>query len=225
MWRVTALTQNPQKPMKEPSKQQHKTIFPLFSPLSRPKMTYVFPILYFIGYAILHSLLAMDRVKALLHSIISPRYYRLLYSTLSTILLIPLYYLPWPHGALYHIPAPWAWVLHAIQIMSFIGFWWTIRHTDTAAFLGWAYLKGSCKANTQLITSGPYRLCRHPLYFFGTLIFVAHPHMSHALALITLWLLLYFWIGSYIEERRLVQQFGDPYLQYQATTPRLIPFT
>lgn len=187
-------------------------------------MTYVFPTLYLIGYAILHSLLAMDRVKTLLHPIISARYYRLIYSILSTLLLIPLYYLPWPHGTLYHIEAPWALVLHGIQIIGLVGFWWATRHTDMGDFLGWAHLKGSCEANAKLITTGPYRLCRHPLYLFGSLIFVAHPQMSHTLALITLWLLLYFWIGSYIEERRLVQQFGDPYLQYQATTPRLIPF-
>jgi len=173
----------------------------------------------------LHSLLAMDRVKTVLHPIISPRYYRLLYSLLSTFLLIPLFYLPWPQGTVYQIASPWSLVCHALQIIGILGFGWSARHTNLGVFLGWPPPKHTHQSNTALVTSGPYKLCRHPLYFFGSLIFVAHPQMSHTLALITLWMVLYFWIGSYIEERRLVQQFGDQYIQYQTSTPRLIPFT
>jgi protein-S-isoprenylcysteine O-methyltransferase Ste14 len=35
---------------------------------------------------------------------------------------------------------------------------------------------------------------------------------------------LYFWIGSYFEEKKMVREFGDSYLPYQKKTPRFFPF-
>lgn len=184
-------------------------------------MTYL--ILYLLFYTILHSILAMDRVKAHLYRLIPQRYYRLIYSILSTILLIPIPFLPWPSGTFYHIFTPLSNLFRLIQLAGVLCFLWTLRHTALGDFLGWAHLKPS-PLQTELITTGPYRLCRHPLYFFGSLIFVAHPHMSHAHLILTLWLVLYFWIGSYFEERRLLRQFGHTYQTYQETIPRFIPF-
>ena len=165
----------------------------------------------------------MDRVKTHLYRLVPHRYYRLTYSILSIILLIPIGFLPWPSGLLYHLTAPMAYLLHLIQLMGLIGFVWTLRHTAMGDFLGWAHLKKTSRP-AQLITTGPYRLCRHPLYFFGSLPFIAHPQMAASHLILTLWIVFYFWIGTYIEEKRLIHQFGDIYLLYQSNTPRLIPF-
>ena len=186
-------------------------------------MTDLIPILYLLAYTLQHSILAMDRVKAKLYAIIPQRYYRLTYTALSIALLAPIPLITWPSGTLYHIQSPLSYLLHLIQLTGCLGFLWTIHHTAMGDFLGWAHLKESPQ-NTPLITNGPYRLCRHPLYFFGSLIFIAHPHMTQSHLIFTLWILSYFWIGSYIEEKRLVHQFGNTYLTYQANTPRLIPF-
>lgn len=174
-------------------------------------------------YAGLHSVLAVDRVKTHLYRLIPQRYYRLLYTLLSIALLLPLPFLPWPTGTVYHISAPGSYLCHLIQLIGIIGFLWTLRHTAIGDFLGWAHLKTSPQS-PQLVTTGPYQLCRHPLYFFCSLIFAAHPHMGQAHLILTLWIVFYFWIGSYIEERRLILQFGNAYTTYQTTTPRLIPF-
>lgn len=186
-------------------------------------MSYLIPIFYLTAYAILHSVFAMDRAKAHLYRLIPQRYYRLIYSILSIILLIPIRFLPWPLGHLYHVTAPTSYLLYLTQLMGIIGFLWTLRHTAMGDFLGWAHLKKTSES-AQLITTGPYRLCRHPLYFFGSIIFIAHPHMTASHLILTLWIVFYFWIGSYIEEKRLIQQFGNTYIAYQTTTPRLIPF-
>jgi len=186
-------------------------------------MPLIITLSYLIFYAILHSILAMDRIKSPLYRIIPQQYYRLLYTLISLILLTPLPWLPWPTGTLYHIHAPLSYLFHTIQVLGILGFLWTLRHTALGDFLGWAHLKKPF-LSPQLITTGPYRLCRHPLYFWISITFITHPHVTHKHLIFTLWLILYFWIGSYIEERRLTLQYGEAYKTYQTHTPRLIPF-
>lgn len=184
-------------------------------------MAFLYPSLYLIFYAILHSILAMDRVKECIYAVYPKRYYRLSYSILSILLLIPLVFLPYPSGTLYYINYPLAYAFHAVQGVGLIGFYWALRHTPVATFLGWSNAK---ETRNDLVTTGPYAWCRHPLYFFASVILIAHPNMSEAFAILTVWILLYFGIGTYIEEARLKAKFGAQYQTYQATTPRLIPF-
>lgn len=77
----------------------------------------------------------------------------------------------------------------------------------------------------RLVTDGPYRLVRHPLYTAGTV-------LSVALALVSaLWwpvawlvpgLLLLHW-RTPREEERLVEAFGDAYRDYMERTGRYLP--
>lgn len=180
-------------------------------------------ILYLFAYTLQHSFLAMDRVKTKLYRIVPPKYYRFIYSILSMLLLVPIPYLPWPSGTLYQILPPLSHLFYLTQGIGFMGFLWTLRHTAMGDFLGWAHLKKP-DLSTALVTTGPYRLCRHPLYFFSSLALVAQPHLTTTRFILAIWIIGYFWIGSYIEEKRLLHQFGDTYRTYQATTPRLIPF-
>jgi protein-S-isoprenylcysteine O-methyltransferase Ste14 len=77
----------------------------------------------------------------------------------------------------------------------------------------------------QLVTSGPYRYIRHPLYTFGGLMFV-----GVSLALANWWTLLWLIIAMValfqrtdIEEERLIAQFGNAYREYMLTTGRYLP--
>ncbi len=77
----------------------------------------------------------------------------------------------------------------------------------------------------RLVTSGPYRLVRHPAYFGFVL---ALPGMGLALgsvALLALTVAILAWIVSRIrvEEAMLVEQFGEEYRAYQRRTKRLVP--
>lgn len=185
-------------------------------------MTWLIPSLYLLFYAGVHSLLAAQRVKDHITAWfpgIAP-HYRLLYSIFSLLTLIPLPFLPRPGGVFYIVPSPYSYALYAVQILGITGFLWSLRHTDAGYFIGYTH------NNTPetLTTEGAYGLCRHPLYLFSAITLLASPNMTHAYALLTAWALLYFWIGSCIEERRLICAFGNPYRVYQLQTPRFIPF-
>jgi protein-S-isoprenylcysteine O-methyltransferase Ste14 len=83
------------------------------------------------------------------------------------------------------------------------------------------------RADQPLITSGPYRYVRHPIYcftIFEVLSFTLIPNAFIAF-LIALFaytpLLLY---RLFLEEKALIQTFGSAYLQYKETVPCVIPF-
>ena len=81
------------------------------------------------------------------------------------------------------------------------------------------------KQNPELVTSGPYRYIRHPIYS-GILLMV----FGSFLDVNVYWLLVFilaavFFIYSAVaEERLMMQQFPKTYLPYKARTKMLVPF-
>jgi protein-S-isoprenylcysteine O-methyltransferase Ste14 len=83
----------------------------------------------------------------------------------------------------------------------------------------------SRKDDPELVTSGPYRLVRHPIY---TGILLAG--IGTAVALSWEWLIavalagLYFSYSAIVEERNLTEQFPDSYPAYRRSTKMMVPF-
>jgi protein-S-isoprenylcysteine O-methyltransferase Ste14 len=77
----------------------------------------------------------------------------------------------------------------------------------------------------ELVTSGPYRWIRHPLYTFGALLF-----LSLSLVMGN-WLIVLLGIPTYailvhrtgIEEEKLKDRFGEQYKRYTKRTGRFFP--
>jgi protein-S-isoprenylcysteine O-methyltransferase Ste14 len=86
------------------------------------------------------------------------------------------------------------------------------------------------KGNPELTTSGPYAYCRNPLYLGSGIMAV-----GVALAITPLWLgaalalgvavlfIIFHLITIKHEERRLEVRYGEPYREYCAHVPRLLP--
>jgi len=81
------------------------------------------------------------------------------------------------------------------------------------------------KVEPELVTSGPYRLVRHPIYS-GILL----AGIGTAVALTWWWLPVFALAGIYfvysatVEERYLTEQFPDSYPSYKRSTKMLVPF-
>jgi protein-S-isoprenylcysteine O-methyltransferase Ste14 len=185
---------------------------------------------YLVAYAIVHSLLATDAVKIRFKRV-CPRLfpiYRLAYTTFSVVTLVPLIPILARSPSLYQIEAPIAYLLRILQIVGGVGFLLSLKAIDLGLFVG---LRSPIPVEPsdidqqapELSTAGPYGLCRHPLYFFASLFLTAHPLVSQAYAIFTGWTVAYFWFGSWIEERRLINTFGDTYLEYRDRVPHFFP--
>jgi protein-S-isoprenylcysteine O-methyltransferase Ste14 len=83
----------------------------------------------------------------------------------------------------------------------------------------------SQKDEPELVTSGPYRYVRHPIYS-GILV----AGVGTAIALSWLWLVAVVLAGAYfvysatVEERYLTEQFPTAYPDYRNSTRMLVPF-
>jgi protein-S-isoprenylcysteine O-methyltransferase Ste14 len=82
------------------------------------------------------------------------------------------------------------------------------------------------KTDHALVTIGPYRWIRHPLYTTGMAMFTALGLVQESwliLSLAAVGLLLIHIVVIPAEERALVAKFGDRYRSYMTETGRMLP--
>ena len=81
------------------------------------------------------------------------------------------------------------------------------------------------RKNHQLVTSGPYRWVRHPLYTFGSSMFIALGLMADSWFIAALGILAFLAmaIRTPKEEANLIETFGDEYKEYMKRTGRYFP--
>ena len=110
----------------------------------------------------------------------------------------------------------WALVLVATFLISHLELFGIKQALDTVLRL---------KApDTSFKTPLLYKLVRHPMYAGFLMAFWATPHMTVGRLVFAVTCTLYFVIGSRLEEKDLLELFGDPYRRYQQRIGRLIPF-
>src|SRR5262249_8352096 len=79
-------------------------------------------------------------------------------------------------------------------------------------------------AHPTFRTPGPYRVVRHPM-MLGTLVGVwAAPHMTIGHGVFAASMTVYILIGVHFEERALLRDLGERYVQYRAEVPMLFPW-
>jgi protein-S-isoprenylcysteine O-methyltransferase Ste14 len=186
-------------------------------------------VLAFALWAALHSLLAARPVKAWFRrhlGLATDRWYRLAYNAVSVVTLLPvlavLYALP--DRTLYVVGEPWSWVMLAGQVGALIALAFTVLQSGAAGFVGLSQLLGrEPLEGARLTETGLYCRSRHPLYFFSLLLLLLSPAMTVNRLLATALVAVYFAVGSWHEERRLLAQFGETYASYRRRVPWMIP--
>ena len=110
----------------------------------------------------------------------------------------------------------WALVLVATFLISHLELFGIKQALDTVLRL---------KApDTSFKTPLLYKRVRHPMYAGFLMAFWATPHMTVGRLVFAVTCTLYIVIGSRLEEKDLLELFGDPYRRYQQRIGRLIPF-
>jgi protein-S-isoprenylcysteine O-methyltransferase Ste14 len=187
-------------------------------------------------FGVIHTALASHGAKAvasrLLGAHVAEATYRLIFNAAAVVSIAPALYLVVirPDVELYRFPAPLDSIALLIQGLALIGLAYALYQMDWTFFVGLRQLIGpptytsiESTSTTHLVTTGPHRFVRHPLYTLSlVLLYLVSPMTLNRLAL-AVGVHVYFWIGSIFEERKLVREFGDAYREYQHRVPRLLP--
>jgi protein-S-isoprenylcysteine O-methyltransferase Ste14 len=183
--------------------------------------------LLWLFFSLFHSIFASEKWKRKMQTIMKHnyKYHRLLYSvfaflsltgiiiyhfTIKTILL----WIPFPVEIIFAI----AGITTGALLMLFFTkkFFFELSGADV--------FRKTKKTDTLLKTS-LYNYVRHPLYtatlLFIWSIFFFHPSLSNIISCFCI--TIYTLIGIYFEEKKLIKDFGESYIQYRASTPMLIP--
>lgn len=184
-------------------------------------------ILYFLLFAVIHSFLAADFIKnkAEKHLKYMFRYYRIIYNMLSIITFAPVILLWITYSAssppVYSIPGWMYPFIILIRIVAIGLFIYAGMQTDILKFIGLRQKIG--KGKNELIKIGAYGIVRHPLYTGGIMILFTKLEMSQLDLAAVLMISIYFIVGAYIEERRLLANFGEDYRKYQKEVSMFVP--
>jgi protein-S-isoprenylcysteine O-methyltransferase Ste14 len=185
-------------------------------------------------YGVVHSWLASERMKDSTRRAFGPttdRWYRVAYNVLAGVTLLPLLpMLVWlPDRVLYTFPPPWLWLALLGQLVALVGIAYGLWLTNIWHFLGLCQLldlpdDGRLNCKPPLVIFGLYRWVRHPLYFWGLVFIWLTPQMTVNRVALFAVLSVYLYVGTFFEEQRLVEEFGDAYRAYQRQVPRLLPW-
>jgi protein-S-isoprenylcysteine O-methyltransferase Ste14 len=130
-------------------------------------------------------------------------------------------------GALATVSGVFRFVMRLFFAASVAGFYWGIRSLGFFDPLGIRAIVYDLHRKTPkvvpLTIRGPYRWVRHPLYLFVLIIIWTNPDLTVDRLLFNVLWTGWIFIGTVLEERDLVSQFGEAYRQYQQKVPMLIP--
>lgn len=176
-----------------------------------------------VAFCVFHSVLANIRIKNTIGNKLhlSSRGYRLLYNFLSFVSLgiVFLYHVKTASRFLFRPQFPAIILAIILMLIGLMIMFFCIQKY-------FVEMSGLFKnAGTTLSTQGLHSRVRHPLYL-GTLIFsfsifLIFPQAKNLVALAIIF--FYTRIGIYIEEKKLVEEFGNDYLAYKKDVPMLVP--
>jgi protein-S-isoprenylcysteine O-methyltransferase Ste14 len=183
--------------------------------------------IFWLLFSLLHSIFASEKCKRSVEVVMKKKYkyYRVLYSLFAFISLSSI--------VVYHISINtiMLWNVQPIEVI------FSIAGIITGAFVMIFFAKKfffelsgadvfiETKRSENLIKESLYNYVRHPLYTATLLliwnIFFLHPSLSNLISASCI--TVYTIIGIHFEEKKLISNFGESYIQYRSETPMLIP--
>ncbi len=185
------------------------------------------------SYCAVHSTLISISVTSWLRTVLAGgyRFWRLIFNIFSIVTLIPL--VRYSHSARFNPETFFAWsgywriLQYCLIGMSAALFASGARHYSMLQFLGIQQIrKGS--EGVAMTGSGDFNdrgvlgLVRHPWYL-AVFILLWTSDLNHAAITVNLVLSAYLIVGTLLEERKLVIEFGEEYRRYQDRVSMFIP--
>ncbi len=186
-------------------------------------------------FGVLHSFLASNSVKKKLSAQFGNfiAFYRIIYVVVSMLLFYAMYVIiPDNFVIVYDLKPPLDIIILIPQFLGLIGFLWTLKYFCVKEFMGinqiirWRnheYDNNELDEHLTLRIAGPYKYSRHPLYLFSIAILLFRPEMDLNYLTFLVCIIVYFYVGSFYEEKKLVERFGDEYENYRKRVPRILP--
>ena len=181
-------------------------------------------------FAVPHSVMARPAFKKAWTKIVPEPMERSTYVLQSSLLLILLFWQWRPMtGVIWDVadqpvaPIFWAFFASGWALVLFATF--LIDHFDLFGLRQtWVYWQGKEYESKPFGTPSLYKYMRHPLYLGWFLAFWATPSMTAGHLLFAVVTTAYILVAIQLEEKDLVDHFGDDYVEYKKTTPMIFPF-
>lgn len=191
------------------------------------QLYYLALLLSWLVFGVIHSITASNWFK---HWLLARRlfpvgYYRFLYNVMSIVSFAPvlLILLGAPNDP-NRVDTGVEWLGLLVMAGGLLLLVKAFKGYDLHEFMGWPPPTARSSVNT-FRRSGLLNYVRHPLYLATIIIliglFIWRSDLLHFL--VGFFAFLYIRIGIYYEERKLIKEFGDIYLEYRCQVPMLFP--
>jgi methanethiol S-methyltransferase len=186
-------------------------------------MSYVILCALWLIYFFLHSLLASVRIKSFFEKSLKQgfRFYRIMYSFISTVglAILLIFNATIPSSLLFDSEGLVRYLSLMLATFGVIVISRTFREYRLSSFIG---LK---EETTEFKQTGILKYVRHPIYSGTILIvigfFLFNPTRSTLVSVCCIF--AYLPVGIYLEEKKLIKQFGDQYISYKKEVPSIFP--
>jgi protein-S-isoprenylcysteine O-methyltransferase Ste14 len=180
-------------------------------------------------FFIQHSGMIRSSFRNRFAPITPPHYHPAIYAIASGIALAAVVLLWQPSQTfLYQAEGLLRLLARAVSVLAILGFAWGVRALKNFDTFGLVpikvHLRGKQLRPPNFVVRGPYLWIRHPLYFFIIVLIWSAPDVSSDRLVFNILWTLWIIVGSYLEERDLVAEFGERYREYQKTIPMLFPW-
>lgn len=180
-------------------------------------------------FFIQHSVMVRTPFRRRLGFVLAEKYHGALFTITSGIVLLAVVFF-WQEVdyQILTLTGGWRGLARLVFFLAMAGFFWGVVSLGFFDPLGLVPILPPQFALPEqaqdLVVRGPYRWVRHPLYLCTILLIWSCPDLTPDRLLFNIIWTVWIIIGAWLEERDLIDTFGQAYLDYQQKVPRLLPF-
>jgi protein-S-isoprenylcysteine O-methyltransferase Ste14 len=196
------------------------------------QISYLIVAISLIVWCIIHSFLISNKFISIIKSKLGTKYrfYRLAYNLFSLVTFVPIIlYSESIKGDYIFVWSGYLQIIRgAILLISIFLFIAGAKHYDGTVFLGIRQIKylsnqKSLTDSGNLDVKGILSVLRHPWYS-ATILLLWSRNINMNIFIVNVILTSYLIIGSYLEEKKLIIEFGEKYRLYQQNVSMLFPY-